>query len=196
MLLDSDMWTTNIKRTLALYLRLAESVFLFSLPISFSKSAYRLALWRGDLQDAQEYISDCLPRAEEPIDKATVLKLRSQCHWQNDRADASMKDVVLALEALGIGLDFSQDPDEVNALFEQVKNEVYTHNVIIWRRKLDERLQVLAAGFDAILSMPRCQDEKIDLAVNLLGDAGIGSYWQSRAVMTDVAGLMVCSHAP
>ncbi|VDC01932.1 unnamed protein product [Peniophora sp. CBMAI 1063] len=156
MLLDSDMWTSNIKRTLSLYLRLAE-----------------LALWRGDLQDAQEYISDCLPRAEEPIDKATVLKLRSQCHWQNDRADASMKDVVLALEALGIDLDFSQDPDEVNTMFEQVKNEV------------------LAAGFDAILSMPRCQDEKIDLAVNLLGDAGIGSYWQSRAVMTDVAGLMI-----
>ena len=72
-------------------------------------------------------MSDCLPRAEEPIDKATVLKLRSQCHWQSDEADASMKDVVLALEALGINLDFSQDPDDVNTMFEQVKNEVSTY---------------------------------------------------------------------
>ena len=82
-------------------------------------------MWRGDIRDAEEYISDCLPRAEEPIDKATVLKLRSQCHWQSEQAEASMKDVILALEALGIDLDFSQDPDEVNAMFEQVKNEVW-----------------------------------------------------------------------
>ena len=65
-----------------------------------------------------------------------------------------MKDVILALEALGIDLDFSQDPDEVNAMFEQVKNEI------------------LAVGFDDILNIPRARDSRTDLAIALLNDAG------------------------
>ena len=43
-------------------------------------------------------------------------------------------------------------------MFEQVKNEI------------------LAVGFDEILSIPRAQDSRIDLAVALLNDAGKSWY--------------------
>ncbi|KAI0028278.1 histidine kinase [Vararia minispora EC-137] len=141
-----------------------------------------LSTWRGDGADSDAYVSECYSRAEHPEDKAIVLRLRSRNHWIRNELGMSLDDTVLALHALGVDINLTPDPDAANVMFEQVKNEI------------------LAVGFEAILSIPRSTDSRIDLAVDLLGDAGIpslisqigiGSHWNIETGITDVIGLTV-----
>lgn len=73
---------------------------------------------------------------------------------RNNFAEA-LNDTLLALRILGVDVNRSPTRREANAMFELVKNEI------------------LAVGFDEILSIPRTTDRRIDLAVTLLNDAGL-----------------------
>jgi hypothetical protein len=66
----------------------------------------------------------------------------------------SLHDNLLALRVLGIEVNAKPSQKEADTLFEQVKNEI------------------LAVGFDEILSIPQAADPRTDLAVAILNDAG------------------------
>jgi len=119
--------------------------------------------------------------------------LRSRNNWLRGHFSEAFNDTLTALKILGIELNPTLTRRQVDALFEQVKNEI------------------LAVGFDTILSIPRTTDGKTELAVALLNDAGqherfhskittdcnfypgINSYWGlSRYALTDIIGLTVC----
>ena len=59
------------------------------------------------------------------------------------------------LNLLGVHVNPHPTRREADAMFEQVKNEI------------------LAVGFDDILSIPRAREARTDLAVALLNDAGM-----------------------
>lgn len=69
----------------------------------------------------------------------------------------ALGDTLEALSTLGVKVNPSPSKREVDTLFEQVKNEI------------------LSIGFDNILAIPRSEDPRIDLAVQLLNDAGISN---------------------
>jgi hypothetical protein len=66
----------------------------------------------------------------------------------------ALNDNLLALHVLGIEVNANPTQREADAMFEQVKNEI------------------LAVGFDNILSIPQATDRRTDLAVAILNDAG------------------------
>jgi hypothetical protein len=108
----------------------------------------------GDCDESNAILDDYYSRAWLPEDKAQVLRLRSRNHWMRNRfADAS-RDTLMALHFLGVEVNGSPSKREVDVLFDQVKNEI------------------LAVGFEEILSIPRTRDPRIDLAVDLLNEAG------------------------
>lgn len=82
------------------------------------------------------------------------MRLRSRNHWLRNNFSESLKDTILALQVLGVEVNPAPSRRDADTLFEQVKNEI------------------LAVGFDEILSIPRATDPKTDLAVALLNDAG------------------------
>jgi len=87
--------------------------------------------------------------------------------------NAALKDTLLALHILGLDLDPNPTLEMADTMFEQVKN------------------QVLSIGFDSILAIPRTSEQRTDLAVALLGDAGTHAYWGTGKGFTDVIGLTV-----
>jgi hypothetical protein len=88
-------------------------------------------------------------------------------------SNAALKDTLMALHILGVELDPDPTLDKADSMFEQVKNEI------------------LAVGFDAILAIPRTAEQRTDLAVALLGDAGTHAYWSPGEGFTDIIGLTV-----
>jgi len=60
----------------------------------------------------------------------------------------------LALKIIGVNLNPAPTSRETDTMFEQIRNEI------------------LSIGFDEILSIPRSNDPKIELAIALLNDAG------------------------
>jgi hypothetical protein len=66
----------------------------------------------------------------------------------------ALNDNLLALHVLGIDVNAQPTKKEADMFFERVKNEI------------------LAVGFDNILSIPRATDRRTDLAVAILNDAG------------------------
>ena len=66
----------------------------------------------------------------------------------------ALNDNLLALRVLGIEVNAKPTQRDTDILFEQVKNEI------------------LAVGFDEILSIPQATDPRTDLAVAILNDAG------------------------
>lgn len=67
---------------------------------------------------------------------------------------AALSDTLLGLRILGVEVNSAPSRREADMMFEQVKNEI------------------LAVGFDDILSIPRARDPRTDLAIELLNDAG------------------------
>lgn len=67
---------------------------------------------------------------------------------------AALSDTLLGLHILGVEVNPAPSRREADMMFEQVKNEI------------------LAVGFDDILSIPRARDPRTDLAIDLLNDAG------------------------
>lgn len=88
-----------------------------------------------------------------------MLRLRAGNHWLRNNFEDALNDTLLALKILGVEVNRSPTRREANAMFELIKNEI------------------LAVGFDEILSIPRTTDKRIELAVTLLNDAGPFSHF-------------------
>ena len=67
---------------------------------------------------------------------------------------SALSDTLLGLHILGVEVNPAPSKREADMMFEQVKNEI------------------LAVGFDNILSIPRAREPRTDLAIDLLNDAG------------------------
>ena len=101
---------------------------------------------------------ETLRRAESPEDKARSMRIMSRNKFSRKDFAGALEDTLMALEILGVKVTTSPTRREVDALFEVVKNEI------------------LSVGFDNILSIPRAQDPRIDLTVQLLNDAGMSRF--------------------
>ena len=114
--------------------------------------AHRVTI--GDYDGSDLLIKECYTHAKEPEDKAIVLQTRVRSYWLRSNFRDALNDTLLALRLLGVEVNPSPTKREATSLFELVKNEV------------------LAVGFDEVLSIPRTTDFRTELAVALLNDAG------------------------
>ncbi|TFK40893.1 dual-domain HisK/Mak2 protein kinase [Crucibulum laeve] len=131
-----------------------------------------LFTWKGDLAASDTVISECYMHADQPEDQSNLLRLRSRNHWLRSSFSEALNDTLLALKILGVDVNPSPTRRQADLMFEQVKNEI------------------LAIGFDEILSIPRATDPRVELAVSLLNDAGINAYWSpSPFAFSDIIGL-------
>jgi hypothetical protein len=108
----------------------------------------------GSYEESDAIIQECLARAEQPESKAQILRLRSSNHWLRNNFAGALNDTMLALKTLGVDVNIAPTQREADHIFERVKNEI------------------LAVGFDHILSIPHTTDTRTELAVTLLNDAG------------------------
>ncbi|KAF8630202.1 hypothetical protein AX15_003056 [Amanita polypyramis BW_CC] len=131
-----------------------------------------LSTWKGDYEISNNILRECYTHALQAEDKGSLLRLRSRNNWLRGNFSEAFNDTLTALKILGVGLNPTPTRRQADSMFEQVKNEI------------------LAIGFDNILAIPRTTDGKIELAVALLNDAGINSYWNSSPyALADVIGL-------
>lgn len=108
----------------------------------------------GDYTASEAIIQECYMQAHSPEDRANVLRLRSRNHWMRGNFSDALNDTLQALKNLGIEVNPAPSRREADVMFDQVKNEI------------------LAVGFDEILSIPHTTDTRAELAVGLLNDAG------------------------
>lgn len=99
-------------------------------------------------------MDECLLHFRQLEDKSNILRLRSNNRWLQGRYTDALNDTLAALKVLGVEVNPAPTQRQVDELFEEVKNEI------------------MAIGFDNILTIPRTTDPKIELAVSLLNDAG------------------------
>lgn len=86
--------------------------------------------------------------------KCRILRLRSRNYWIRGNYGAALNDTLTGLHILGVDVNAAPSRREADMMFETVKNEI------------------LAVGFEDILSIPRARDTRTDLAIALLNDAG------------------------
>ncbi|KAJ2919335.1 hypothetical protein MD484_g1075, partial [Candolleomyces efflorescens] len=131
-----------------------------------------LYTWKGELAASDTILEECYVHAEDLEDKSAVLRLKSRNQWLRNNFSEAFNDTITALNILGIDICTAPSRRQADVMFEQVKNEI------------------LAVGFDEILSIPRTSDRKTELAVALLNDAGSHAYWSpSPSIFSDVIGL-------
>ncbi|KAI0367509.1 histidine kinase [Pilatotrama ljubarskyi] len=143
-------------------------------PVRTSSLYIRLAelyTWKADFNLSDNLLQECLVRCESPEEKARLLRLRSRNHWMRGNYSAALNDNILGLHLLGVDVNAAPTRREADIMFEQVKNEI------------------LAVGFEDILSIPRARDSRTDLAIALLNDAGTNAYWSTGEGFADVIGL-------
>lgn len=109
----------------------------------------------GNLDASDTILHDCLLHCRQPEDKANLLRQRSHNRWLQGRYTDALNDTLSALRVLGVAVDPEPSQRQVNAMFEEVRNEI------------------MAVGFDNILTIPRTSDSRMELAVSLLNDAGL-----------------------
>ncbi|KAG6857623.1 hypothetical protein H0H87_010191 [Tephrocybe sp. NHM501043] len=128
------------------------------------------------LADASNAIlEECKAHTRCPEDVAITLRLRSKNYFFCNNLAEALRQTLLALEQLGVEINSAPSEEEVDYMFDLVKNEI------------------LAVGFDEILKMPRATDKKTELAIALLNDAGINSYWMpSSSTFASIVGFTVC----
>ncbi|KIL70561.1 hypothetical protein M378DRAFT_194875 [Amanita muscaria Koide BX008] len=133
-----------------------------------------LYTWKGEYDKSDHNLQECYAHAELPEDKGNILRLLSRNNWFRGNFTQAFSDTLKALKILGVELNPTPTRRQADVMFEQVKNEI------------------LAIGFDTILCIPRTTDVKTELAVALLNDAGINSYWSSSPYdLADVIGLTI-----
>ncbi|TFK76709.1 dual-domain HisK/Mak2 protein kinase [Pluteus cervinus] len=131
-----------------------------------------LETWQGNYQDSDAILEECFAHIDRPEDQATLLRLRSQNHWLRNDFQKALGDNLYALKILGVDITAAPTRREADDMFEEVKNEI------------------LAVGFEEILSIPRATDPRAELAVALLNDAGTNAYWSpSPFAFVDIIGL-------
>ncbi|KAJ3807998.1 dual-domain HisK/Mak2 protein kinase [Lentinula aff. lateritia] len=123
---------------------------------------------------SNEFLQQCMAYAQQPEEVATVLRAQSQNNWMNKNFSGALEDTLQALKILGVEVNPAPTRREAAHMFERVKNEI------------------LAIGFDEILSLPRANDPRTELAVRLLNDAGMNAYWSPTPFsFAEVIGLTV-----
>ncbi|KAF8665081.1 hypothetical protein AX16_000549 [Volvariella volvacea WC 439] len=128
--------------------------------------------WQCDYNNSDAIIEECLAHTDKPEDQAPLLRQRSQNHWLRNNFEKALSDNLMALKILGVEVNPAPTQDEADMMFEQVKNEI------------------LAVGFDEILTIPRATDPRTELAVALLNDAAVNAYWSpSPFAFADIIGL-------
>ncbi|KZT06226.1 histidine kinase [Laetiporus sulphureus 93-53] len=127
--------------------------------------------WKGEYATSDELVTQCLEHLDDPESRVRMLRLRSKNQWMRGNYKAALADTLLGLHILGVDINSTPSQREADSMFEQVKNEI------------------LAVGFDNILSIPRARDTRTDLAIALLNDAGHNAYWSSGERFPDVVGL-------
>jgi len=130
-----------------------------------------LLSWKGDIDSSDEVLAIAMSRAKSPEDQARALRLSSRNKFSQKDFSGALEDTLTALETLGVKVNPAPTNREVDTLFEQVKNEI------------------VAIGLENILSIPRSQDYRVDLTVQLLNDAGMNAYWNAGDGFSDVIGL-------
>ncbi|OSX67898.1 hypothetical protein POSPLADRAFT_1043081 [Postia placenta MAD-698-R-SB12] len=130
-----------------------------------------LYTWKGAFAQSDELVLQCLEHADDIESKVRMLRLRSKNHWMRGNYKAALSDTLTGLHLLGVDVNSAPSRREADVMFEQVKNEI------------------LAVGFDEILSIPRARDSRTDLAIALLNDAGHNAYWSTGEGFSDVIGL-------
>jgi hypothetical protein len=95
-----------------------------------------------------------MSRSEDEENRAQILRIRARNHFMRGHYSAALRDTIEGLHLLGVDVNPSPTRREADSMFEDVKNEI------------------LAVGFDEILSIPRARDPRTDLAIALLNDAG------------------------
>lgn len=130
-----------------------------------------LYTWKGSFAQSDELVLQCLEHADDIESKVRMLRLRSKNHWMRGNYKAALSDTLTGLHLLGVDVNSAPSRREADVMFEQVKNEI------------------LAVGFDEILSIPRARDSRTDLAIALLNDAGHNAYWSTGEGFSDVIGL-------
>ncbi|KIP05676.1 hypothetical protein PHLGIDRAFT_128752 [Phlebiopsis gigantea 11061_1 CR5-6] len=130
-----------------------------------------LSTWKGDYPTSEYYLSECMLRSDDPENKAQILRIRARNHFMRGNYSDALTHTIDGLHMLGVDVNPSPSRRESEALFEEVKNEI------------------LAVGFDEILSIPRARDARTDLAIALLNDAGANAYWSGGKGHSDVIGL-------
>ncbi|KAJ7693555.1 dual-domain HisK/Mak2 protein kinase [Mycena rosella] len=152
-LLPNNRWVAKPRRTLSVLRRLTA-----------------LTSWKGDYDQSESIIQECLDHAEAPEDKASLLWQRSRNKWLCNQFAEALADTLLALRILGVEVNTAPTRREADRLFDQVHNEI------------------LAVGFDEILATPRTTDPRTELAVALLNDAGINAYWSPSPYAIEIIG--------
>ena len=127
----------------------------------------------GDLVASDEVITETIRRAKSVEDTARCLRLRSRNKFASKDFAGALEDTLSALETLGVIVNPSPSRKEVDIMFEQVKNEI------------------LAVGFENILKIPRTDNPRIDLTVQLLNDAGMLSRIRRTKVISLAESSMI-----
>ncbi|GBE78499.1 histidine kinase [Sparassis crispa] len=130
-----------------------------------------LYTWKGDYATSDALVEECLAKVDDAESKARMLRLRSRNFWMRGNYAAALIDNIQGLHLLGVEVNSAPTRREADVMFEDVKNEI------------------LAVGFDDILSIPRARDSRTDLAIALLNDAGHNAYWSKGEGFADVIGL-------
>ncbi|KAF5355680.1 hypothetical protein D9756_004007 [Leucocoprinus leucothites] len=146
-------------------------------PLRVFSVLHRLASlfqWKGDLEASDKIVAECLEHVNKVEDRCAVLRTRSRNCWLRGCFQEAFNDTLLALKILGVDLNPAPTRQETDTMFELIKNEI------------------LSIGFDEILTIPRSNDPKTELAVALLNDAGmcINAYWSPNPLtLIDMIGL-------
>ncbi|KAG5723159.1 Peroxide stress-activated histidine kinase mak2 [Termitomyces sp. T112] len=131
-----------------------------------------LFTWKGDYTTSNSILDECKVHAQSPEDVANTIRLRSRNYLFCNNFAEALSQILLALKHLGVDLKPAPSEEEADAMFDLVKNEI------------------LAVGFDEIMKMPRATDKRTELAITLLNDAGLNSYWMpSSSIFTTIVGL-------
>ena len=130
-----------------------------------------LSTWKGDYASSDFYISECMARSDEPENRAQILRIRSRNYFMRGNYTGALRDTINGLHLLGVDVNPTPTRREADQMFEDVKNEI------------------LAVGFEEILSIPRARDTRTDLAIALLNDAGANAYWSAGEGFADIIGL-------
>lgn len=85
-----------------------------------------------------------------------------------------MDDIFQALECLGITVDHSPSRENADAMFEEVKSKI------------------MSVGFENILAIPAATDDRTQLIVTLLNDAGECGFFISRSQELDRETIKDC----
>ncbi|KAL5518690.1 CHK1 [Sanghuangporus vaninii] len=140
-LLTEEDRGNSYSRTFALYLKLAE-----------------LYQWKGDVEASNCCLEDARPMSPEDI--ARCLKLRSNNAFLLNDFAGGLERTMEALEILGLKINLKATKEEMDLLFEEVKDAI------------------LAIGFQKLIELPRADNPRLDLTVQLLTVATLNAYWR------------------